>query len=78
MARQIEPMNEGTLRPCLVPELAVTDIGASGVLWCCLFGFVAEFDRSQVGFAYNTLGTAHLMLDQAKLGRTCSTGALEV
>lgn len=50
---------------------------SSRAFWCSLLGFEVEYDRPVEGFAYITLGAAHLMLDQADLGRTWSTGALE-
>lgn len=74
--RHTEPMNAEVVRPCLVPELTVTDIEVSREFWCSLLGFVVKYDRPEEGFAYLTLGTAHLMLDQAGLGRTWSTGLL--
>ena len=63
--------------PGLVPELAVTDLAASQRFWCDLLGFRVRYARPDEGFAYLVLGGAHLMLDQAGLGRTWVTGALQ-
>lgn len=62
--------------PGLVPELAVRDLRASLHFWCDLVGFTVRYDRPDEGFAFLTLGRAHLMLDQIGLGRTWKTGAL--
>lgn len=63
--------------PSLVPELAVRDLKASLHFWCDLIGFAVRYDRPDEGFAYLTLGRAHLLLDQIGLGRTWETGDLE-
>jgi catechol 2,3-dioxygenase-like lactoylglutathione lyase family enzyme len=63
--------------PALVPELSVTDLAASQRFWCGLLGFTVRYARPGEGFAYLTLGRAHLMLDQAGLGRTWVTGPFE-
>lgn len=61
----------------LVPELAVTDLGASLTFWCDLIGFRVRYTRPDEGFAFLELGRAQVMLDQIGLGRTWSTGAWE-
>jgi catechol 2,3-dioxygenase-like lactoylglutathione lyase family enzyme len=63
--------------PALVPELSVTDLPASRRFWCDLLGFTVRYARPGEGFAYLTLGPAHLMLDQAGLGRTWITAPFE-
>lgn len=63
--------------PGLVPELAVTDYEASKRFWCDLVGFSLRYERSEEGFGYLVLGSAHLMLDQINQGRTWATGTLE-
>ena len=63
--------------PAFVPELSVTDLAASRRFWCDLVGFTVKYERPEEGFAYLVQGQAHLMLDQAGLGRTWATGRLE-
>ncbi len=63
--------------PGLVPELSVTDLTASRRFWCDLVGFTVRYERPEEGFAYLVLGQAHLMLDQAGVGRTWVTARLE-
>jgi catechol 2,3-dioxygenase-like lactoylglutathione lyase family enzyme len=63
--------------PGLIPELCVTDLAASRRFWCELLGFTVKYARPEEGFAYLVLGRAHLMLDQAGVGRTWNTAALE-
>ncbi|RRD53329.1 VOC family protein [Buchananella hordeovulneris] len=56
--------------PALVPELTVTDFGASLRFWCDLLGFEVLYDRPEERFAYLVLGNAHVMLDQVDIART--------
>jgi len=63
--------------PALVPELLVTDIGRSLAFWRDLCGFTVAYDRPEEGFAYLTLGSAHVMLDQRGLGRDWITAPLD-
>lgn len=63
--------------PALVPELLVTDLGASLDFWVQLCGFTVDYSRPEEGFAYLTLGAAHVMLDQAGTGRDWITGSLD-
>lgn len=63
--------------PALVPELAVTDLSTSLGFWRDLIGFTVDYDRPDEGFAYLTMGGAHLMLDQIAVGRSWLTGDLE-
>lgn len=64
--------------PDLVPELLVTDVAASLSFWCGLCGFRVLYDRPSEGFSYISLGSAHLMLEQAGAGRNWITGPLDV
>ncbi|BCJ31946.1 bleomycin resistance protein [Actinocatenispora sera] len=63
--------------PALVPELSVTDLATSLRFWCGLCGFTVEYERPAEGFAYLSLGGAHVMLDQRGIGRDWVTGPLE-
>lgn len=63
--------------PSLVPELAVTDCEVSVRFWRDLLGFKVLYDRPEEGFAYLALGDAHLMLDQADIGRTWRTAPFD-
>ena len=63
--------------PSLVPELAVTDCDVSVRFWRDLLGFEVLYDRPEEGFAYLALGDAHLMLDQADIGRTWRTAPFD-
>lgn len=56
-------MND-TGRAALVPELTCTDLAASRRFYCALLGFSVRYERPEDGFAYLTLGPAHLMLEQ--------------
>ena len=62
-------------RPALVPELSVTDVAASTEFYGDLLGFRIEYDRPEEGFAALSLGSAHLMLEEAPsaLGGTLGT-----
>ena len=65
------------LEPALVPELLVTDIEESLAFWRDLCGFTLKYARPDEGFAYIVRGSAHVMLEQAGLGRNWVTGPLE-
>ncbi|WP_144712038.1 VOC family protein [Curtobacterium pusillum] len=69
-------MNDA-LAPALVPELLVADLDRSIGFWCGLCGFDVSYERAEERFAYIVLGTAHLMLEQAGVGRNWVTGPLE-
>ena len=56
-------------RPVLVPELGVTELGASLRFWCGLCGFVVLYDRQEDGFACIERDGARIMLDQLGRGR---------
>ncbi|MCB5275529.1 hypothetical protein BJG92_03080 [Arthrobacter sp. SO5] len=63
--------------PGLVPELLVTDLDTSLDFWCRLCGFAVLYHRIHEGFAYIGSGSAHVMLEQAGMGRNWITGNLE-
>lgn len=63
--------------PGLVPELLVGALEDSVDFWCRLCGFEVVYDRPDEGFAYITRGTAHVMLEQAGVGRNWTPAALE-
>lgn len=63
--------------PTLVPELLVTDIARSIEFWCDLCGFAIEYQREHEGFAYISRGNAHVMLEEAGIGRNWITGPLD-
>lgn len=63
--------------PALVPELLVGDVLRSIDFWCGLCGFKIDYQRPEEGFAYVSLGGAHLMLEQYGIGRNWITAPLE-
>ena len=63
--------------PALVPELLITDLDRSLAFWRDLCGFEVAYDRPEERFAYLTLGSAHLMLEEIGDGRHWMTGPLE-
>ena len=63
--------------PGLVPELLITDLDESLDFWCRLCGFAVLYHRIHEGFAYIANGAAHVMLQQAGVGRDWITGPLE-
>lgn len=67
-----------TTEPALVPELLVTDLDASLRFWVDLCGFTVAYDRPDERFAFLTLGSAYLMLEQVGVGRNWLVGPLAV
>lgn len=63
--------------PTLVPELLVSDIQQSMMFWCGLCGFDIAYQRPEEKFAYISLGSAHIMLEQHGIGRDWVTGQME-
>lgn len=59
----------------LVPELSVSDIGASLAFWRGVLGFAVAYDRPAARFAYLVRGRVQLMLCERN-GRW-ETGAME-
>lgn len=66
-----------TFEPALVPELLVANLDRSIEFWCDACGFEIHYSRPDERFAYVALGSAHLMLEQAGVGRNWVTGSLE-
>ncbi|MFB2555304.1 bleomycin resistance protein [Herbiconiux liangxiaofengii] len=64
--------------PALVPELLVRDLDASLWFWRDLCGFGVRYERPDERFAYLELEGAHVMLEQAGVGRNWVAGVLEV
>ncbi|MCR2761969.1 VOC family protein [Microbacterium sp. zg.B48] len=70
-------MNSSGADPALVPELLVRDTLKSIQFWCGLCGFEIDYQRPEEGFAYVSLGSAHIMLEQRGVGRNWITAPLE-
>ena len=68
---------ESACGPGLVPELLVEALEDSLDFWCRLCGFQVLYDRPEEGFAYIASGTAHVMIEQAGVGRNWTPAALE-
>lgn len=64
------------IEPALVPELLVSDLDRSLEFWLAC-GFSVRYSRPAERFAYISLGSAHVMLEQAGEGRNWVPGALE-
>lgn len=54
-----------------------TSLDSSIEFWCGLCGFKISYSRPDERFAYIVLGSAHLMLEEAGVGRNWITGRLE-
>ena len=65
------------IEPALVPELLVSDLDRSLDFWRGICGFTVRYTRPDERFAYITLGSAHVMLEEAGVGRNWITGPLE-
>jgi catechol 2,3-dioxygenase-like lactoylglutathione lyase family enzyme len=65
------------IEPALVPEPLVSDVDRSLDFWRGVCGFTVRYVSSDERFAYITLGSAHVMLEQAGVGRNWITGPLE-
>lgn len=63
--------------PDLVPEILVGILDDSLDFWCRLCGFEVLYERREEGFAYITRGSAHIMIEQAGIGRNWTPGELE-
>ena len=62
----------------IVPELDVADLGRSSGFYVGVVGFTVVFERPQERFAYLSLGSAELMLQEAEgPGRRFRTAPLE-
>ena len=62
--------------PGLVPEVLVEHLGVSLDFWTRVCGFATLYGRPEEGFAYITLGSAHVMLEQIGVGRNWITHEL--
>ncbi|CAL8898607.1 VOC family protein [Kocuria varians] len=72
-----EGVSHSPTDPALVPELLVSDVLKSLEFWRGLCGFRINYQRAEEGFAYISLGSAHIMLEQHGVGRNWVTGPLE-
>jgi catechol 2,3-dioxygenase-like lactoylglutathione lyase family enzyme len=70
-----QPVSE-VAEPSLVPELLVLDLDRSMGFWRDICGFTVLYERPAERFAYISLGSAHLMLEQIGIGRNWVTGDL--
>lgn len=68
---------DSMFNPGLVPELLVGSIEESLNFWCRLCGFEVLYDRPEEGFAYITSGNAHVMLEEAGVGRNWTPAGLD-
>ncbi|MDQ1124478.1 hypothetical protein [Microbacterium trichothecenolyticum] len=67
-------MSDSPTLPALVPELLVGDVSKSIEFWCGLCGFWITYQRQEEGFAYISLGSAHIMLEQRGVGSAARIG----
>ena len=61
----------------LVPELSITDFHETIRFYTEILGFKIEYQRTEEGFAYLSLGESQIMVDSIGLTRTWATGELE-
>ena len=61
----------------LVPELSITDFHETIRFYTEILGFKIEYQRTEEGFAYLSLGESQIMVDRIGLTRTWATGELE-
>lgn len=61
----------------LVPELSITDFKETIRFYTETIGFKIEYQRTEEGFAYLSLGESQIMVDKIGLTRTWATGELE-
>ncbi len=61
----------------LVPELSITDYEKSTEFYTKILGFSIEYQRTEEGFAYLSLGESQIMIDQIGKTRTWKTGDFE-
>lgn len=60
----------------LIPELSVTDFHISLDFYTQILGFKVEYQRPEEGFAFLSLDSAQLMIDQLGKGRDWKTAEL--
>ncbi len=70
-------MTDDGVEPALVPEFLVRDVVKSMDFWCGLCDFGVLYHRLEEGFAYLVRDSAHVMLEQAGVGRNWWTGPLQ-
>ena len=58
----------------LVPELSITDYERTLWFYTEVLGFSIEYQRTEEGFAYLSLGESQIMVDQIGKTRTWMTG----
>lgn len=63
--------------PGLVPELLVESLDSSLAFWCGLCQFEILYQRRDEGFAYIIRDAAHVMLEEAGVGRNWVTAPLD-
>ena len=61
----------------LVPELSITDYERTLWFYTEVLGFLIEYQRTEEGFAYLSLGESQIMVDQIGKTRTWMTGEFE-
>jgi len=61
----------------LVPELSITDYERTLWFYTEVLGFSIEYQRTEEGFAYLSLGESQIMVDQIGKTRTWMTGEFE-
>jgi len=59
----------------LIPELYVASFEKSIAFYTNVLGFSIEYQRTEDGFAFLSLGESQIMIDQIDKGRTWKTGA---
>ncbi len=58
----------------LVPELSITNFEKSLYFYTQILGFSIAYQRPEEGFAFLTLGTVQIMIDEIGKSRTWATG----
>jgi catechol 2,3-dioxygenase-like lactoylglutathione lyase family enzyme len=61
----------------LVPELSIRDFEKSLHFYTQILGFSVAYQRPEEGFAFLTLGSAQIMIDEIGKSRTWATGELD-
>jgi len=66
-----------TVSNSLVPELSIIDFKKSLDFYTRILGFSIEYQRTEEGFAFLSLGDAQIMIDQIGESRTWQTGEMK-
>lgn len=61
----------------LVPELSIRDFEKSLHFYTQILRFSVAYQRPEEGFAFLTLGAAHIMIDEMGKSRTWATGEFD-